>query len=390
MLFPYTYVPHTMEKMHEFIEYIFFEVWCKAPVLEYGGEIFKGLPELQQMLVDFWNHEELAGKSLKGGDFFLKGLNCIFNDFKQLKPKDIEQIKGWYVSNNDIEKCCSNDKTVHPIRYDQIKTEHPQLAKNLRSFFANLYSPSFLALKFVTNRIGELDDHYNKFVKENNKCICPFCGIMPLDSEWDPTRDAYDHYLPKSKYPFNSINFKNLVPACDKCNSKNKGAKDPIFDGGKRRKAFFPFETESYEIELHLEFKGKDWTDMTPHDLTLTAGPKSLKEKIDTWLDVYSIEKRYKARCCVDRESWFVEMLDEWTNDGKTPEEYLTTLARQARLDPFREAKFLKKSFLEACRRAGLFTCKSRKETGGKANDHQRNRRTNNERQTLLAENKSA
>ncbi len=24
--------------------------------------------------------------------------------------------------------------------------------------------------------------------------------------------EAYDHYLPKSLYPFNSINFRNLVP----------------------------------------------------------------------------------------------------------------------------------------------------------------------------------
>ena len=31
MLFPYAYVPHSMEKMQEFIDLIFFEVWCKAP-----------------------------------------------------------------------------------------------------------------------------------------------------------------------------------------------------------------------------------------------------------------------------------------------------------------------------------------------------------------------
>ena len=31
MLFPYTYVPHQMEKMQTFIDFIFHEVWCEAP-----------------------------------------------------------------------------------------------------------------------------------------------------------------------------------------------------------------------------------------------------------------------------------------------------------------------------------------------------------------------
>ena len=28
MLFPYTYVPHSMEKMQEYIDFIFYQVWC--------------------------------------------------------------------------------------------------------------------------------------------------------------------------------------------------------------------------------------------------------------------------------------------------------------------------------------------------------------------------
>ena len=32
MLFSYIYVPHKMEKMQAFIDFIFYEVWCKARV----------------------------------------------------------------------------------------------------------------------------------------------------------------------------------------------------------------------------------------------------------------------------------------------------------------------------------------------------------------------
>ena len=69
------------------------------------------------------------------------------------------------------------------------------------------------------------------------------------------------------------------------------------------------------------------------------------------------IEERYKAKCCGedDGKYWIEQVLDEWRNDGKTPEEYLTAFAKQARLKPLAEVKFLKMSFLEACQRSGLF-----------------------------------
>ena len=53
-------------------------------------------------------------------------------------------------------------------------------------------------------------------------------------------REAYDHYLPKVLYPFNSINFRNLAPACHECNSTYKLGKDPAHNPAGRRKAFNP------------------------------------------------------------------------------------------------------------------------------------------------------
>ena len=41
MLFPYKYVPHQMEKMQEFIDFIFYEVWCKACTTDYGIHLYE-------------------------------------------------------------------------------------------------------------------------------------------------------------------------------------------------------------------------------------------------------------------------------------------------------------------------------------------------------------
>ena len=54
MLFPYTYVSHQMEKMQEFIDFIFYEVWCKAP--GYGPfslDLFLPNPDLYEVMNAF-------------------------------------------------------------------------------------------------------------------------------------------------------------------------------------------------------------------------------------------------------------------------------------------------------------------------------------------------
>ena len=53
-------------------------------------------------------------------------------------------------------------------------------------------------------------------------------------------------------------------------------------------------------------------------------GLRKSTEEIATWLDVYGIEERYQAKCCgeSDGKYWIEQVLDEWQNDGKKPEDY--------------------------------------------------------------------
>jgi len=133
-------------------------------------------------------------------------------------------------------------------------------------------------------------------------------------------------------------------------------SKDPLHnsENGYRRKSFYPYQTSPYAIELEISLNPQDWNNIKPDDVSLTLGPEVLKEEIDTWLDVYGIEERYKAKCCGENDGkyWIAQVWDEWQNNGKTPQDCLTTLKRQK---PLADVNFLKKPFLEACQRAGLF-----------------------------------
>ena len=91
MLFPYTYVPHAMEKMQEFVCFIFDEVWCKAPSIEYGIDLFEPADGLYQIMNELYRRD-LAGKLKDGaGKLFYESVNEIFNEFKSLTEEEVAE-----------------------------------------------------------------------------------------------------------------------------------------------------------------------------------------------------------------------------------------------------------------------------------------------------------
>ena len=354
MLFSYTYVPHAMEKMQVFIDFIFYEVWCKAPIgLSFNLELFEKEQDLREVLSSFG----FAANAPKRGKQFYKDIKAIYELFSQLTPEQIDQLKLWYQANNDIEKVCANDPTVQIVRYTDIVSVYPDLSKQLASFFKGLYVQDLLNLKALRNKIGEIDAHYQAFMQVNTGGKCPFCGLNDVKGVYHTKREAYDHYLPKSLYPFNSINFRNLAPACHECNSTYKLSKDPVHNAAGRRKTFYPYTASAHDIEIVIALSTPDIDRLTPADIQFTFGPAAAYEEIETWKDVYGIEERYKAKCCGENDGkyWMTQILDEYQDDGKTPADYMATLTRQASRYPFSESNFLKTAFLEGCYRSGIF-----------------------------------
>lgn len=354
MLFPYTYVPHKMEKMHKFIDYIFKEVWCKAPIgLPFRLDLFDDYVELRGVLSSFG----FAQKAPKRGRQFYHDIKEIYQLFSELKAKDVEQLKQWYKGNNEIQKACVNDPTCAVGRYTDIENISVELSNKLAAFFKGLYSKQLLGLAALKKSIGDIDHHYNMFMSENGSGKCPFCGLCDVKGVNHTKREAYDHYLPKGLYPFNSINFKNLAPTCNDCNSSYKLTKDPLKVAGGRRKAFYPYAPDRKQIEVSVNVDTQKIEELAPGDIQLMFGPPEFHEEIETWKDVYGIEERYKAKCCSngDGKYWLEQIFDEWKEDGRSPEDFLRTLRRQATKAPFADNNFLKRAFLEGCDRAGLF-----------------------------------
>lgn len=349
MLFPYTYVPHQMEKMQEFIDFIFHEVWCKAPTKgHFNLDLFNGNAELHEMM------KALYYSDTQGADFFYGHIERIYGLFSVLTASQINQFQQWYESNNDLETACTNKSGTEIVCYKEIEASYPELAKQLTTFFKELYEK--LDIAAIKKQIGDIDNHYQIFVSVNKAGKCPFCGIGDIKGQHHSKREAYDHYLPKALYPFNSINFRNLAPACHECNSTYKLSKDPLHNATGRRKAFYPYTTASYTIQIQITLQHADIDALTPTDIAIQFGPAGLAEEIETWKEVYGIEERYKAKFCGENDGkyWLTQVLDECQAYDKQPADILAMRAQQAQSSPYADCNFLRKPFLDACQQIGI------------------------------------
>ncbi|SFO40835.1 hypothetical protein SAMN04488519_106144 [Algoriphagus ornithinivorans] len=376
MLFTYKYIKHDIEKLQEFLDFLFYDVWLFADG-EFDAEKLNGNPDLKQIYEDFGNVDydpATAKKGQKGKSEYLfnSSIEKIYAEFAKIDEAYKLELIDLYHYNNHIELLCS-DKSKLPISYAQIKAKYPSLEKAINEFYSKLYGPES---PFNLDAFGQLTkklipDHYEAFMTDNNEEVCPFCGILPIKGNNHSYRDAYDHYLPKGLYPFNSLNFKNLAPMCHECNSTYKLTDDPIYEDYKkidplkkednRQLAFYPYSENHPELEIKVELTSKDIKNLQPQDINLEIKSEGNEEQIESWKRVFGIEERYKALCCHKNEGleWFNSVVDGFNNAkemGVTDfSKWVEFKLKEAGTNKLSNYGFLKAQFLTECRDKGIF-----------------------------------
>ena len=145
------------------------------------------------------------------------------------------------------------------------------------------------AFKLLTP-LGVRDTHYQEIYTSTEDHVCPFCGCEYFDAPGAP-REALDHYLKESTYPFAAANLRNLVPMGDKCNSRYKLAQDILRkDDGTRRSSFDPYNHAGVRISLDdsQPFAGLDG--QMPR-WQIDFDPDS--PEAATWDEIFHIRERY-------------------------------------------------------------------------------------------------
>ena len=140
--------------------------------------------------------------------------------------------------------------------------------------------------------------------------LCPFCGCEYFDSPKGP-REALDHYLAESRYPFAATNLRNLAPIGHKCNSKYKLAKDILHrDDGSRRRAFDPYQTDELQVLVDGSQVNQGIDGPLISEWVVNFSIEG--EETETWDQVFSIRKRYTRDILEERS--FKDWLWEFRN----------------------------------------------------------------------------
>ena len=339
MIFYYTYITHKVESLNTWIEHLVLEVWCKA----------KGPFDAAKLHPDF---KVLVYEA--NPKFLLHPILEIYDIIETLPDIHKQWLADGYKTNNDLEKICTGQ--ADPITYSDIAVISVPLAKAMADFFPALYT-DVLGLAAYTNKCGILKEYYDAFMQANHKGKCPFCGLNDLKSELLSKREAYDHYLPKAIYPFNSVNFRNLLPTCNTCNSSYKGTKEMIFDKSKkRRKAFYPYSLEKPDLNFGVQVAEFNMQNPKDSQVEIRVDSTSHTEEVAGWMEVYGLGERYADKCrSEDSLYWIEQIFEEVKNHTDDFEEWFLKKIEQCNRRPHLEYNFLRAPFLQSCKQKKYF-----------------------------------
>lgn len=137
--------------------------------------------------------------------------------------------------------------------------------------------------------------HIN-FKKENNMEICPYCDI---DSTISISNNEVEHFLPKSRFPFLSMNAYNLIPSCHACNKKPDGKGTDVY-----MPIYSPYNMQIADM---LRFEN----DIVKRRIELSTDDKL----IENYLKLLNLNSRYRPRRIYNYVEEKAESIFETLND---------------------------------------------------------------------------
>lgn len=136
------------------------------------------------------------------------------------------------------------------------------------------------------------------FKKENSIEICPYCDI---DTTISISNNEVEHFLPKSKFPFLSMNAYNLIPSCHACNKKSEGKGDSVY---------MPIYSP-YNIQIGDKLKFEN--NIVKSNIEL----KTDDILIENYLKLLNLKLRYCTKRVYDRVEEKAESIYDTINDVK-------------------------------------------------------------------------
>lgn len=283
MIRSYKYIDTVHSKLHEYVMAFFIKI--ETDTSGFREELFE-----TEFLPIVNRHSKILRERFQ----------TIYDHTSGMKEIDRRLLCRKIIESNQIERICCGEYIP-----EAFIDKSNGIDRILRDLFLDLYNQVLDGNPFREKANTTLREHFNQFCDTNeDTTLCPICGIGELKKSHDDTRDQYDHYLPKSLYPYSSINFLNIVPCCKECNSFDaKGDKDTI--AVSTGKFFYPYDDKHKGISLVVNVRD-DSCNIEKIDWELIfENPDNKFNEIESWKTIYSIESRYRGYINARMIKWY-------------------------------------------------------------------------------------
>lgn len=185
-------------------------------------------------------------------DFALEHYNAIEEHLKRKRINKYSAIDHWFQTNiNGL--TLRNAILASPSELDRIVNQFHSAPVNtvIRYLKNTLYE------RFASSGDSIGDNGYNavKMVQNLNVHVCPYCNRSYINNvQLNKSRTQIrrtcqiDHYHSKDRYPFLSLSFYNLIPACSTCNHLKSNK--PI--------SVSPYHRYDADLEIYFDFRIKN------------------------------------------------------------------------------------------------------------------------------------
>ena len=142
-----------------------------------------------------------------------------------------------------------------------------------------------------------------EFVRLLDVRYCPYCNAETVETAMLPERihvPDIDHIFPKDKYPLLSLSLYNLVPACNRCNSRFKKVYDMLESWSVKRplSSLHPYIDNAYKhirFDYRPESVGNLFIRPRMKDSPLTVSAvRDSDSRADSYIDEYHLNEIYR------------------------------------------------------------------------------------------------
>lgn len=120
----------------------------------------------------------------------------------------------------------SQNKQIDLLDFNVIEIKSiDEMKKIFKDFFYTFFFADERIWNYIDGTNFTRDNFHMNFLKENNKSSCPYCDAETI--RLNGNRDI-EHFIPKSKFPYLSMNNYNLAPSCGSCNGVGTGKGNKI------------------------------------------------------------------------------------------------------------------------------------------------------------------